>query len=324
MDKDKKDSDLDDDICGIFPDEPETPVRKYKQQYRKAWEMEPDFKGWLTSVPNKPNKAYCKACKRDLHAHRLTLVKHTISIKHMKAAVEYFDSKTLEESKKKEKQSKNENSKRLVDATTGAKEDIPVRPVDEIVPNKNDGAQMSEQPLRGDSILSSISPHFLIPHSGNNITGVNEELEDDPGRSQTTTSSLPQEPARSLVLARPDKPPISTHVLDTTRGLPVSGIQVSLYQLIDGRWTLLNDSCTNLDGRCADLIDRESVKPGRYRLHFDTHQYFELRGLDCLFPFIEYEHGCRLLVGQCQCRLQTSLWYSPPPHLKYHLRCFDD
>ncbi|XP_039286616.1 uncharacterized protein LOC111063252 isoform X5 [Nilaparvata lugens] len=211
MDKDKKDSDLDDDICGIFPDEPETPVRKYKQQYRKAWEMEPDFKGWLTSVPNKPNKAYCKACKRDLHAHRLTLVKHTISIKHMKAAVEYFDS----------------------------------------------------------------------------ITGVNEELEDDPGRSQTTTSSLPQEPARSLVLARPDKPPISTHVLDTTRGLPVSGIQVSLYQLIDGRWTLLNDSCTNLDGRCADLIDRESVKPGRYRLHFDTHQYFELRGLDCLFPFIE-------------------------------------
>lgn len=35
--------------------------------------------------------------------------------------------------------------------------------------------------------------------------------------------------------------PLTTHVLDTSRGLPVSGLQVSLYKLIDGRWTMLSE-----------------------------------------------------------------------------------
>lgn len=38
-----------------------------------------------------------------------------------------------------------------------------------------------------------------------------------------------------------NRPPISTHVLDTSRGTPVQNLEVSLYQLIDGRWTLIND-----------------------------------------------------------------------------------
>lgn len=38
------------------------------------------------------------------------------------------------------------------------------------------------------------------------------------------------------------KPRISTHVLDTSKGIPVSGLQVILYKLLDGRWTLLNEA----------------------------------------------------------------------------------
>lgn len=37
------------------------------------------------------------------------------------------------------------------------------------------------------------------------------------------------------------KPRISTHVMDTSKGLPVGGLQVSLYKLMDGRWTFLNE-----------------------------------------------------------------------------------
>ncbi|RZF48085.1 hypothetical protein LSTR_LSTR002151 [Laodelphax striatellus] len=292
MDKSKNESDMDDDdVFGIFPDTPKisTPVhRSYKQQYRKAWEKESDFKGWLTSVADQPNKAYCKACKRILHAHRLTLVKHTISIKHMKAAVAFYEST-------KEKVNQSCEKIELQVDTSISEEEGSVLLVDEAFPIKkpedgstlnNDASRVSGQQLPNDSVLSGIQP-YLIPNSCDNENRLNEELVDDPVASERNISSIPSEPARSLVLARPDKPPISTHVLDTTRGLPVSGIQVSLYQLINGRWTHLNDSCTNPDGRCADLIDRESVKPGRYKMHFETHQYFELRGLDCLFPFVE-------------------------------------
>lgn len=35
--------------------------------------------------------------------------------------------------------------------------------------------------------------------------------------------------------------PLSTHVLDTSKGQPVAQLSVSLYRLIDGKWTLVNE-----------------------------------------------------------------------------------
>lgn len=37
---------------------------------------------------------------------------------------------------------------------------------------------------------------------------------------------------------------ISTYVLDTSKGNPVSGMQVSLYKLQDGRWTFIEERYT--------------------------------------------------------------------------------
>jgi len=34
---------------------------------------------------------------------------------------------------------------------------------------------------------------------------------------------------------------ISTYVMDNTKGLPINGLQVSLYKLMDGKWTFLNE-----------------------------------------------------------------------------------
>lgn len=42
----------------------------------------------------------------------------------------------------------------------------------------------------------------------------------------------------------PKKLRISTHVMDTTKGVPVNGLQVSLYKLVDGRWTFMNERYT--------------------------------------------------------------------------------
>jgi hypothetical protein len=58
----------------------------YKQTYRPAWEQMPDFKGWLRGVVGEPTRAYCTYCQKTLHAHRLSLLKHTCTIRHQKAA----------------------------------------------------------------------------------------------------------------------------------------------------------------------------------------------------------------------------------------------
>lgn len=41
--------------------------------------------GWLTSVENEPTRALCKYCNKNLHAHRLSLLKHTCTLKHTRA-----------------------------------------------------------------------------------------------------------------------------------------------------------------------------------------------------------------------------------------------
>lgn len=83
------------------------------------------------------------------------------------------------------------------------------------------------------------------------------------------------------------KPPVSTHVLDTSKGHPVGGLQVSLYKLIEGRWTYINEGITNADGRFANFLDRSDFSSGRYKLHYDVDRYFELRKQESLYPFIE-------------------------------------
>ncbi|XP_058805424.1 uncharacterized protein LOC131672307 [Phymastichus coffea] len=64
-------------------------TRVYTQRYRKEWENTPDFKDWLTSVPFQATRAFCKFCQRNLHAHRLSLLKHMCTLKHQRAAVQY-------------------------------------------------------------------------------------------------------------------------------------------------------------------------------------------------------------------------------------------
>ena len=59
------------------------------------------------------------------------------------------------------------------------------------------------------------------------------------------------------------KPSISTHILDTERGEPVSGLQVELYR----RDVLLSSQATDQQGRIADLV-RGPLEPGTYRLAF--------------------------------------------------------
>jgi 5-hydroxyisourate hydrolase len=79
---------------------------------------------------------------------------------------------------------------------------------------------------------------------------------------------------------------ITTHVLDTARGLPARGLPVRLEILSGkGRWRTLARGVTDANGRMQDLVD-STPKRGLYRLTFDTAAYFRAGKVACFFPSV--------------------------------------
>jgi 5-hydroxyisourate hydrolase len=68
---------------------------------------------------------------------------------------------------------------------------------------------------------------------------------------------------------------ISTHILDTSKGFPASGVRVILESGSDGQWTLLASGETNTDGRHAFDVP---YLPGQYRIRFAIEEYFARTG----------------------------------------------
>lgn len=68
---------------------------------------------------------------------------------------------------------------------------------------------------------------------------------------------------------------LTTHVLDTARGLPAAGMVVELYSLADGR-ALLRKMVTNSDGRTdGKILPKEDFKTGVYELVFHVGDYLD-------------------------------------------------
>ncbi len=68
---------------------------------------------------------------------------------------------------------------------------------------------------------------------------------------------------------------LSTHVLDTARGLPAREMQIQLWSLNGSQRQLLKTVHTNADGRTdAPLLGAEEMRPGEYELVFFVGDYF--------------------------------------------------
>jgi 5-hydroxyisourate hydrolase len=79
---------------------------------------------------------------------------------------------------------------------------------------------------------------------------------------------------------------ISTHVLDTSRGLPASGVLVTLEiksneKVPHGEWKAIASEKTNADGR---IVFSNPSDAGTYRLQFHTADYFVQLKAECFFP----------------------------------------
>lgn len=80
--------------------------------------------------------------------------------------------------------------------------------------------------------------------------------------------------------------PITTHALDTARGVPAAGLPVELEQLTDTGWTSLRRAVTNADGRVPDFTAGLSLQVATYRMTFDTGAYFDRIGTEGFYPVV--------------------------------------
>ncbi|KMZ67369.1 Hydroxyisourate hydrolase [Zostera marina] len=91
------------------------------------------------------------------------------------------------------------------------------------------------------------------------------------------------------------RPPITTHILDVSRGCPASGVEVHLEMWKDNsqcplpingdpsKWVLQGSSSTDNDGRSGPLMSAaEHINPGFYRVSFNTGKYAP----SCFFPYV--------------------------------------
>ena len=74
---------------------------------------------------------------------------------------------------------------------------------------------------------------------------------------------------------------LTTHVLDTTHGLPGAEIKVELYKVNEDSTEKLETVITNSDGRTdAPILAGNDFRPGKYQLVFYVADYYKSKGVE--------------------------------------------
>jgi 5-hydroxyisourate hydrolase len=108
---------------------------------------------------------------------------------------------------------------------------------------------------------------------------------------------------------------ISTHVLDTARGVPARDLSVHLEAHdSSGEWRLIASAQTDQDGRWSQLLrGGEELPPGMYRLAFDTAGYYAAHGLHGLYPIVQIT----FVVREGETHFHIPLLLSPHAYTTY-------
>jgi 5-hydroxyisourate hydrolase len=73
---------------------------------------------------------------------------------------------------------------------------------------------------------------------------------------------------------------ISTHILDTSKGIPANAVEVRLERREGNAWNLIDSNQTNNDGR---IVFNCPAEVGVYRLLFKIEDYFKRTGQESFF-----------------------------------------
>ena len=81
---------------------------------------------------------------------------------------------------------------------------------------------------------------------------------------------------------------ISTHILDTSLGLPAESVPITLEESNGGEWRELSTKSTDADGRVGQMLPAgEGLGCRKYRLTFHTQAYFDTQGVQGLYPVVQ-------------------------------------
>ena len=78
---------------------------------------------------------------------------------------------------------------------------------------------------------------------------------------------------------------LTTHVLDTAKGIPAEGLRIELYRIADGARDHLKTLTTNSDGRTdAQILPEAEFATGTYELVFHAGDYLGQRDFLDVIP----------------------------------------
>jgi 5-hydroxyisourate hydrolase len=105
---------------------------------------------------------------------------------------------------------------------------------------------------------------------------------------------------------------LTTHVLDTSAGVPAAGIRIDLHELAATGPNLLTATTTGQDGRCAaPLLAGGNFRSGRYALTFHVAEYFRARGVTLPVPAFLDDVVVRIGIAQPSEHYHVPLLISP-------------
>jgi 5-hydroxyisourate hydrolase len=74
---------------------------------------------------------------------------------------------------------------------------------------------------------------------------------------------------------------LTTHILDTTNGIPARGVKIELFKYSGGVRTKFRETITNDDGRTeSPMLSAEQMVPYTYELLFYMGDYFRDKGTE--------------------------------------------
>jgi 5-hydroxyisourate hydrolase / 2-oxo-4-hydroxy-4-carboxy-5-ureidoimidazoline decarboxylase len=83
---------------------------------------------------------------------------------------------------------------------------------------------------------------------------------------------------------------ITTHVLDTSTGIPAKGMPIKLEGFTDGSWKPIAIGITNNDGRIADLLaPGKLLTSGNYQMTFSTEPYYKSKDQNGFYPQVNIQ-----------------------------------
>lgn len=83
---------------------------------------------------------------------------------------------------------------------------------------------------------------------------------------------------------------ITTHVLDTSMGIPSKQIPIILKGFLHNQWKPISVGVTNKDGRVLDILPpARFLTPGVYTLVFDTETYYKDNNQKGFYPRVSIQ-----------------------------------